>query len=786
MRPTRLSLEGFSAYRSRVEVDLESVEFFALSGPTGAGKSSLVDAMIFALYGRIPRLGARVVAPVITAGADRARVAFGFEVGGEGYVASRVAERTESGAAVREARLEKSDGTPIASGAGEVTAAVERLLRLKFEDFTKTVVLPQGEFARFLNAGSKERRDLLRDLLGLEIYGEMRELAGMRRSVASERVSSARSRLESLEVPGDGELEQARKRLSTLEALSAGIEERLGGLDAAERELESTREALASLDDAVQRLEAIAAPDHLEELEDRLAAAREVEDAADRAVSAKRDEIEALRGRLEELPGEERVTAIRAAHSELQAIITSIEGLGVEDTEKVAAAAERRVEEAEQRHSDAGDKLISARMTHAAHAIAASLEVGGPCPVCHQPVGELPVLTKPDELADVEEAAARADEALRAVRQDLESVRVELSTLVTRRSEMRARQKALSETLADAPGVEELERAEEERAVVSESLATARSELSQLEEGLRRARTDMEEAAESLRTVSRVLMIARERIADLRPPHSESDDPAVQWKDLLAWRDGRVVELGEERVRMAGQVEGLVHEATRLRDGLIADLTAAGVPAEEPFAVQVAREVEVARQQVDRFEELLEQADALGRQVAEAAGQEAVAGALAGHLKANGFERWLMAGAITGLVIGANELLSQLSGGGYSLEADEEGSLRIIDHRNADELREVATLSGGETFLVSLALSLSLAETLSGSGGAGLDAIILDEGFGTLDEESLDTVAAVLEELAGRGLMVGVITHVKELAARAPVRYQVTREPEGSRVEVLT
>ena len=162
-----------------------------------------------------------------------------------------------------------------------------------------------------------------------------------------------------------------------------------------------------------------------------------------------------------------------------------------------------------------------------------------------------------------------------------------------------------------------------------------------------------------------------------------------------------------------------------------------------------------------------------------------VAETLANHLKANGFEQWLMAGALHDLVAGANDLLGQLSGDGYSLHSDEAGSFSIVDHRNADEMRSVATLSGGETFLVSLALALSLAETLAAKGGAGLDAIILDEGFGTLDEESLDLVAGVLEELAGKGLMVGVITHVKELAARAPVRFQVTREPGGSKVEVL-
>jgi exonuclease SbcC len=116
------------------------------------------------------------------------------------------------------------------------------------------------------------------------------------------------------------------------------------------------------------------------------------------------------------------------------------------------------------------------------------------------------------------------------------------------------------------------------------------------------------------------------------------------------------------------------------------------------------------------------------------------------------------------------------------LSADENGSFDVIDHRNANEIRSISTLSGGETFLVSLALALSLAETLSAAGGTGLDAIILDEGFGTLDDELLEVVASVLEDLAGRGLMVGIITHVKELANLAPVRFRVNKEPDGARV----
>ena len=125
MRPTRVSVEGFSAYRGLVEVDFAGVDFFSLSGPTGSGKSSLIDAMVFALFGRVPRLGGNAVAPAITAGADRARVRLDFVIGDTEYTVARVAQRTPSGgASVKEARLEQGDQV-LASGADDVTTAVE-------------------------------------------------------------------------------------------------------------------------------------------------------------------------------------------------------------------------------------------------------------------------------------------------------------------------------------------------------------------------------------------------------------------------------------------------------------------------------------------------------------------------------------------------------------------------------------------------------------------------------------------------------------------------------------
>ncbi|GBE22532.1 nuclease SbcCD subunit C [bacterium BMS3Bbin01] len=96
------------------------------------------------------------------------------------------------------------------------------------------------------------------------------------------------------------------------------------------------------------------------------------------------------------------------------------------------------------------------------------------------------------------------------------------------------------------------------------------------------------------------------------------------------------------------------------------------------------------------------------------------------------------------------------------------------------------TLSGGETFLVSLALALSLSEQLAAmslSGNARLESIFLDEGFGTLDQETLDVVAGVVHELGATGRTVGLISHVEDLAEQVPTRFLVTKDAGGAHVE---
>ncbi|MDQ4130662.1 MAG: SMC family ATPase, partial [Actinomycetota bacterium] len=198
MRPLRLELDGFASFRERAEVDFDGVELFALTGPTGAGKSSVIDAITFALYGSVPRYDdRRLVAPVISQGKAQARVRLDFSIADSSYSAVRVVRRTVTGGATtKEARLERDDGSTLAGNAEELSAAVERLIGLPFEHFTKCVVLPQGDFAEFLHARPKERQDLLVKLLDLDIYRRVAQGANRRAAADEARAALLTERLQ--------------------------------------------------------------------------------------------------------------------------------------------------------------------------------------------------------------------------------------------------------------------------------------------------------------------------------------------------------------------------------------------------------------------------------------------------------------------------------------------------------------------------------------------------------------------------------------------------------------
>ena len=126
----------------------------------------------------------------------------------------------------------------------------------------------------------------------------------------------------------------------------------------------------------------------------------------------------------------------------------------------------------------------------------------------------------------------------------------------------------------------------------------------------------------------------------------------------------------------------------------------------------------------------------------------------------------------------ANVQLDYLTSERYQLKVESIGDLTVIDRWNANEERPVETLSGGESFLTSLALALALADL--SRGRAQLHSLFLDEGFGTLDTETLDTAIAALEGLRMQGRSIFLISHVQELTRRIPVKINVRKRGDGS------
>ncbi|MCI6260808.1 MAG: AAA family ATPase, partial [Pyramidobacter sp.] len=186
MRLCRLHFKNLNSLAGEWNVDFESPEFrgglFAITGPTGAGKSTLLDAVCLALYGRTPRLE-RVNTSgneIMTRGERECFAEAVFEIGGERYSAFWSQKKSARKGAAREWQAPKCRFSRLGHGeevladsVSSMAKKVEEICHLDFERFTRTVMLPQGGFAAFLQADGADRAKLLEELTGAEIYRQI-------------------------------------------------------------------------------------------------------------------------------------------------------------------------------------------------------------------------------------------------------------------------------------------------------------------------------------------------------------------------------------------------------------------------------------------------------------------------------------------------------------------------------------------------------------------------------------------------------------------------------------
>lgn len=356
--------------------------------------------------------------------------------------------------------------------------------------------------------------------------------------------------------------------------------------------------------------------------------------------------------------------------------------------------------------------------------------------------------------------ATRAEAEQTLIAMQAEKARLDRSTEETR-TDLEEYQKALAAALTlqderqknDEKAAEEARRAAQDWSKALEAGGMSEEAFRQAlhtEEEIKALRRQLEQeqkACEETQTLYR----------QLRAQQQNAPAPACQPQELeqaMKEQEQQRVALNGERIRLAGRLEANRQTMEDVR-------TAAG-----------------KLEQAQKRQQLIERLDATA------------GGKLSGGLGKQQFEQYVLAAYFADAVEAANQRLFAMTGGRYQLECHQMTAAETKDTLDLDVLdnytgkvRSVGSLSGGETFQAALALALGLSDVIQNyAGGVELDVLFVDEGFGTLDAESLEQAVTTLHSLVQGQRMVGIISHVPELKSRIENQLVVTKTPGGSTV----
>ena len=553
MRPVRLEMNGFASFRGETVVDFDGADYFALVGPTGSGKSTVIDAMVFALFGSAPRWGrANSVQYALAPTTARATVRLLFDVGQVRYRVAREVRRVGQQIQQKTATLEKLDDRAatsattdevevIASEVRDVTPAVEELLGLSFDDFTKAVVLPQGRFAEFLSATVGERQEILLKLLGAHQYDIVMRAAGARRSAADLEMQGASGRIAELGGATREAADEAAARVAALTDLAARVEHLSASVEGARAASEEAAKRVARAEADADRLAAVRIPGGLTELAARSSAVRDEAERLRAAASAAEAAYGAARADLEAGGNRSDLERARDRHTELADLSAALPGLAAMASAAVEVAERSGAQRsaAEERWSTVFEaKGAAARAVEEASAGLSELSarraaVAGLTP----PEGVHDLGKRLDEASDAVIAATgqvtRAEEAEDAARAGLAALGdpVELTALVARcdrAAELGSRAEELEKAVTDA--VEGLARARVAEAEAESTHAAARSEADTA-----RARGSAAALRAALE-VGHACPVCETTVATLPAPIDQAEAEAADGSVLLAER----------------------------------------------------------------------------------------------------------------------------------------------------------------------------------------------------------------------------------------------------------
>jgi DNA repair protein SbcC/Rad50 len=778
MRPERLSLKGFGVFSQSTEIDFSGVELFALTGPLGSGKTTVLDGICFALYGSVPRHGKGSVAPVVTQGLMEATVGLTFSIGEQVYRVARKIRKDPKGkgANTTDASLDlvrPDGGTESLAIGGQVTERTIELLGLDFEQFTTCVLLPQGEFARFLHDKPAGRQDLLTALLDLGVYDRVGQLALTRQRTAEGVIALLDQRLAEIGTITDADLSAAKDRESNLSELLGWLEETLPELTGLDKEARDLAAEVERHDAQLGALRTLEVPEGLEALGAEISGFLAEEAEARAALENARNSSTDLAEQATALPSRTQIeawialrTSLHKAQQELDPAVIAASSAAKASKDANAAVAARRLEVSAAADGD-----------RAAH-LRRGLKLGDPCPICGQTITEVPEIQDAGTVQNAEAALAKAEKAEQKHRKshdDAENLVIRLRDRIADHLQQLEGVPELDE-LAVVLGV--VEDHEKQVAALATQIAAHRRVLDRVQE--QRKKTVDREAA-----IKSGLATAWHKVAQtgLEPPPFDPTDAFRSWRELAEWRVDTEPRVLESFEKAAALVDDVGRRRKLVVEGITHRLEGFGITIGVSPRDAVVDALSAARVQRERIESSLEELALRKAERDESARNQKVARQLSLELRADHFKKWLFDEVFSALVTGANRRLVDLTVGQYELVM-EGRDFEVIDNLSAGNRRSIKTLSGGETFLVSLAMALALAEQVADTavGETRLDSLFLDEGFGSLDAESLDVVAGVISELGASGKTVGIVTHVAELAEQMPVRYEIRKSSDGATV----
>lgn len=878
MKPIQLVLSAFGPYVERTVIDFSALGeegLFLIAGDTGAGKTTIFDAISFALYGEASggkeKRKSKSFHSDYVSDQTETYVELTFRHRGETWWIrrnleyQRPAKKKKDGMETTtqqaaDAQMRNEDTGEEILRKEDVNRRVRELLGLTQDQFAQTVMIAQGDFLKILTASSDDRKKLFRDLFHTNLYVDLQSRLQEKNRACADEQKALEQVILSAEGKIDPEAEFAEReillsycgQIQHTDALCALLARLI------EQEKAAQEQARAQKKEAADQIGALIAAVTEGERVNRDFADWESKRARLAALTAGQGEIDAQRAalaaarRAQQLETDEALMrrtrrdmdAQRAALSEAQAAL--------EQAEKALPETETRMKEAESRGGEIHALLAQAKQmedclpvlgeverlkaalatqkrelqrltedssrAQAAYTaaqnsyylsqaglLARELKAGQPCPVCGSTAHPCPAQITPETVTRqaLEQAAKRRETAEKAQSDAATRLAANQAALDEREGRLRALKIGADETRQRLAA--RIDAAHQAAADRQREIDAARSAYQALDKRKTAAQSAVDAAQKQLAALEKDLRAQTEAFEQKRAAHGFEDEASYR----LAKRTNADIERLDREIRnFDEQKRTLAAQTHELEDKLSGrqrtDLAA--LQNRRAAALDRQAKAENAEKAMVRKLTLHESAEREIRQ-ANAAIQKkrgkwqiiqelytCCAGIAAGNPRAKlTFEAYVQQYYFRFVVAAANKRLTRLTDGMFTLRVMREAANRVsqsgldleVLDRSTGQARDVSTLSGGESFLASLALALGLSDAVqSQSGQIRMDAMFIDEGFGSLDENALRSSIDVLLELADGKRLIGIISHVQELEERIDKQIVVTKTPNGSTVRM--